>query len=44
VDDDRIKRNPAKARVVKVPSEKSGTVVAWGDDVLLRIVENHPAQ
>ncbi|MFC5268140.1 hypothetical protein ACFPJ1_39020 [Kribbella qitaiheensis] len=28
VDDDTIKRNPAKARVVKVPSEKSGKVAA----------------
>jgi hypothetical protein len=44
VDDDTIKRNPAKTRVVKVPSEKSGKVVAWGDDVVLRIVESHPAQ
>jgi integrase len=44
VDDDTIKRNPAKARVVKVPSVKSGKVVAWSDEVVLRIVECHPPQ
>ncbi|WP_328993916.1 site-specific integrase [Kribbella sp. NBC_01245] len=42
VDDETIKRNPAKARVVKVPSPKGGKVVAWGDDVVLRIAEGHP--
>jgi integrase len=44
VDDEAIKRNPAKARVVKVPSEKSGKTVAWNDEVVLRIVEGHPPQ
>nr|WP_238165812.1 site-specific integrase [Kribbella sp. VKM Ac-2527] len=42
VDDESPKRNPAKARVVKVPTSKGGKVVAWGDDVVLRIVEGHP--
>jgi integrase len=42
VDDDTIKRNPAKARVVKVPSAKGGKISAWGDEVVLRIVECHP--
>ncbi|MEI8406421.1 MULTISPECIES: phage integrase central domain-containing protein [unclassified Kribbella] len=42
VDDEAIKRNPAKARLVKVPAEKSGKTVAWSDDVVLRIVEGHP--
>ena len=44
VDDDTIKRNPAKARVVKVPSEKAGKVVVWPDEVVLRIAECHPPQ
>jgi integrase len=44
VDDEAIKRNPAKARVVKVPSEKSGRTVAWSDEVVLRIAEAHPPQ
>lgn len=37
-----IERNPAKARVVKVPAEKSGRVVAWSDEIVFRIVECHP--
>ncbi|GAA0585699.1 tyrosine-type recombinase/integrase [Kribbella sandramycini] len=44
VDDETIKKNPAKARVVKVPAEKSGRIVAWGDDVVLRIVAAHPPE
>ncbi|NEA32686.1 hypothetical protein [Streptomyces sp. SID13031] len=44
VDDETIKRNPAKARVVKVPASKGGKVLAWGDDVVLRIVEGHASQ
>jgi integrase len=44
VDDETIRRNPAKARVVKVPSAKGGKVIAWGDDVVLRIAEAHPPQ
>jgi integrase len=44
VDDEAIKRNPAKARVVKVPAEKSGKTTAWSDEVVLRIVEGHPPQ
>ncbi|MGW6200739.1 phage integrase central domain-containing protein [Kribbella sp. NPDC055110] len=39
VDDEAIKRNPAKARVVKVPAEKGGKTTAWSDEVVLRIVE-----
>ncbi|WP_158293117.1 MULTISPECIES: site-specific integrase [Kribbella] len=42
VDDESIKRNPAKARVVKVPAEKTGRVVAWSDETVFRIVECHP--
>ncbi|MET9272165.1 tyrosine-type recombinase/integrase [Kribbella sp. NPDC003557] len=41
VDDEAIKKNPAKGRAVKVPAEKSGRTVAWSDDVVLRIVEGH---
>jgi integrase len=44
VDDETIKRNPAKARVVKVPLSKGGKVVAWGDDVVLRIADGHPPE
>ncbi|MFI5709807.1 phage integrase central domain-containing protein [Kribbella sp. NPDC051620] len=44
VDDETIKRNPAKARVVTVPAPKGGKVVVWGDDVVLRIVEANPPQ
>jgi integrase len=44
VDDDTIKRNPAKARVVKVPSPKGGKVTVWSDETVLRIVELHPPQ
>jgi integrase len=44
VDDETLKRNPAKASVVKLPSQKGGNVVVWGDDVVLRIVEGHPPQ
>jgi hypothetical protein len=44
VDDGSIKKNPANARVVEVPSARSGRVVAWGDDVVLRIVEGHPPE
>jgi hypothetical protein len=44
VDDETIKKNPAKARVVKVPSSKGGKVVAWSDDVVLKIVEGHPSE
>jgi hypothetical protein len=39
VDDEAIKRNPAKARVVKVPAEKGGKTTAWSDEVVLRTVE-----
>ena len=42
VDDEAIKRNPAKARGVKVPAEKAGRVVAWSDETVFRIVECHP--
>jgi integrase len=42
VDDETIKRNPAKARVVKVPAEKAGRVLAWSDETVFRIVEGHP--
>ncbi|HET6741027.1 MAG TPA: tyrosine-type recombinase/integrase [Kribbella sp.] len=42
VDDDTIKRNPAKADVVKVPTPKSGRVRAWSDSVVERIVTAHP--
>jgi integrase len=41
VDDEAIKKNPAKGRAVKVPTEKSGRTVAWSDDVVLRIVQGH---
>ncbi|TDW76470.1 tyrosine-type recombinase/integrase [Kribbella pratensis] len=41
VDDDVLKRNPAKARVVKVPAVKLGRTQVWGDDVVLKIVEGH---
>jgi integrase len=41
VDDETIKKNPAKARAVKVPAEKAGRIVVWGDDVVLRVVEGH---
>lgn len=44
VDDESIKKNPAKARGVKVPASKGGKVVAWGDDVVLRVVEGHPPE
>lgn len=44
VDDESIKKNPAKARVVKVPASKGGKVVAWSDDVVLRIAEGHPPE
>ncbi|WP_170284539.1 tyrosine-type recombinase/integrase [Kribbella amoyensis] len=44
VDDEAIKRNPAKARGVKVPTEKSGRTVVWSDDVVLRIAEGHPPE
>ncbi|WP_051084899.1 phage integrase central domain-containing protein [Kribbella catacumbae] len=44
VDDETLKRNPAKASVVKLPSPKGGNVVVWGDDVVVRIVEGHPPQ
>lgn len=44
VDDEAIKRNPAKGRAVKVPAEKSGRTVAWSDDVVFRIVEGHPPE
>lgn len=39
--DDALKRNPAKARVVKVPAVKRGWAQVWGDDVVLKIVEGH---
>lgn len=42
VDDETIKRNPAKAKVVKVPSQKSGKVIVWSDETVLRIVGCHP--
>ncbi|MEV0290984.1 site-specific integrase [Kribbella sp. NPDC050820] len=42
VDDESIKRNPAKARIVTVPAEKSGRVVAWSDETVFRVVECHP--
>ncbi|MEV4264564.1 tyrosine-type recombinase/integrase [Kribbella sp. NPDC049584] len=41
VDDEAIKKNPAKGRAVKVPAEKGGRTIAWSDDVVLRIVEGH---
>ncbi|WP_433017671.1 tyrosine-type recombinase/integrase [Kribbella sp. CA-294648] len=44
VEDGRIKRNPAKAKTVKVPVIKSGRIVAWGDDTVLRVVEAHPPE
>jgi integrase len=44
VDDDTIKRNPAKARVVKVPSPKGGKVSVWRDETVQRIVERHPVR
>ncbi|MFG1813417.1 tyrosine-type recombinase/integrase [Kribbella sp. NPDC049174] len=44
VDDESIKKNPAKARVVKVPASRGGRVVAWADDVVLRIVDGHPPE
>lgn len=44
VDDNGIKKNAAKGRAVKVPAEKSGRTVAWGDDVVCRIVEGHAAE
>jgi integrase len=42
VGDESIKRNPAKARVVKVPAENTGRVVAWSDETVFRIVKCHP--
>jgi integrase len=42
VDDDTIKRNPAKAKVVQVPSAKGGNVIAWSDETVLRIIDCHP--
>jgi integrase len=42
VEDGRIKRNPAKAKTVKAPVIKSGRIVAWGDETVLRVVEAHP--
>lgn len=44
VDDEAIKRNPAKARVVKVPVEKAARVDAWSDETVFRIVQGHPPQ
>jgi integrase len=44
VDDETLKKNPAKARAVKVPAEKAGRILVWGDDVVLRIVEGHSPQ
>lgn len=44
VEDGRIKRNPAKAKTVKVPVIKSGRIVAWGDETVLRVVEAHPPE
>ncbi|TCN28871.1 hypothetical protein EV644_14213 [Kribbella orskensis] len=44
VDDEAIKQNPAKARVVNVPAEKGGKTIAWSDEVVPRIVQGHPPQ
>jgi integrase len=44
VDDGTIKRNPAKAKVVKVPSPKQRKILAWGDARVQRVVECHPLQ
>lgn len=44
VDDEALKRNPAKARGDKVPAEKGGKTTAWSDEVVLRIVKGHPLQ
>ena len=44
VDDGTIKRNPAKARAVKVPIPRGRKVVVWSDETVLRIVEEHPVQ
>jgi integrase len=44
VDDETIKRNPAKAGVVKVPVPKNRRIVAWADATVERIVERHPPQ
>jgi integrase len=41
--DDGIKRNPAKAKTVKVLVLKSGRIIAWGDETVLRVVEAHPS-
>ncbi|MFI5729269.1 tyrosine-type recombinase/integrase [Kribbella sp. NPDC051587] len=42
-DDGAIKRNPAKAGSGKLPVPKSGRIVAWSDETVLRVVEAHPA-
>ncbi|TDW95411.1 site-specific recombinase XerD [Kribbella pratensis] len=44
VDDDTIKRNPAKAGVVTVPVPKNRRIVTWSDATVERIVECHPVQ
>jgi hypothetical protein len=44
VDDEGLKGNLAKARVVKLSSAKDEKIVAWGDAVALLIVECYPPQ
>ncbi|MEV6273208.1 site-specific integrase [Kribbella sp. NPDC051936] len=44
VDDDIIKRNPSKAKVVKVPVPKTRRITAWSDETVERVVECHPVQ
>ncbi|WP_432877640.1 tyrosine-type recombinase/integrase [Kribbella sp. CA-245084] len=43
VDDEAIKRNPATAGSVRIPIPRVKKVAVWADEVVLRIVEEHPA-
>jgi integrase len=43
VDDETIKRNPARAGSVRVPIPRAKKIVVWSDEVVGRIVEEHPA-
>ncbi|MEV0821861.1 tyrosine-type recombinase/integrase [Nonomuraea rubra] len=43
VADEKIKKNPAKADIVKAPAHAYKKVVPWADSVVLAIIAAHPA-